>query len=294
MEYNLPLDSSYQLKIFNGTADNNKVQQEISRTINEGEELDLNIFTLVSESSDTQIDECNIYKLNPEVEYEFIITNVNTDIDKTPTKILSETINEGNLIEYYFFAYNDPTDIINNPDIPDNPSNPDSSDNFDKINSESLSNINKGISEISGSINTISKSLSLLPEKIDISLTKVSDSITLFNKNLIDVIQKTSDERNNQLQQFENNLIEVIQKTSDERNIQLQQFEDHLTTLLEEKLQLIADMIEGDAKILFKKIANDLYSNFDFEHSSKSPAQVAQETIEKAATFCKKINESLS
>lgn len=122
----------------------------------------------------------------------------------------------------------------------------------------------------------------------------LNDQLQQFEENLTLKLQKIVDEINTQLQQFEEALNEKIQKVSDERNKQLQQFEDHITEILEEKLQLIADMIEGDAKILFKKIANDLFSNFDFEHSSKSSTQVAQETVERAASFCKKIDESLT
>ena len=66
-----------------------------------------------------------------------------------------------------------------------------------------------------------------------------------------------------------------------------------MVAVLEEKLQLIADMIEGDAKILFKDIAKRLFTNFDFEHSDKSAVQVSEETVEAAASFVKKLNSAL-
>ena len=121
----------------------------------------------------------------------------------------------------------------------------------------------------------------------------LNDQVQQFEENLTIKIQKTSDENNKQLEQFETNLNEKIQNVSDERNKQLQQFEDNLVAILEEKLQLIADMIEGDAKILFKDISKRLFTNFDFEHSDKSANQVAQETVEAAATFVKKLNTAL-
>ena len=61
-----------------------------------------------------------------------------------------------------------------------------------------------------------------------------------------------------------------------------------------EALGKIADALSGDAKKFFKEVAMRLFANSDFEHSSKSAAQIADEAIERAAIFASKLDAALS
>jgi hypothetical protein len=57
----------------------------------------------------------------------------------------------------------------------------------------------------------------------------------------------------------------------------------------ENALNKIVETLSGDEKTMLKEIAIRLYANSDFEHTSKSAAQLADVAIERAMILASKL-----